>query len=109
MIDAKTALKMTEEVRQKRKNKAVWENIEKQIITKINAGKQVCILEVFSDSSVSKNEIVERLVSLGYSVTENSYNLDEFIEGMEKVAKELGSAAVVKKEPVFVHELIVRW
>ena len=77
MIDAKTALKMTEEVRQKGKNDEVWDKIEKKIISRINAGKQFCEVEVFSDSPISKNEIVERLTSLGYNVTETTYNIDE--------------------------------
>ena len=106
MIDAKTALKMTKEVRQKGRSKDVWDNIEKQIISKINAGKQVCIVEVFSNSLVSKNEIVERLTSLGYKVTETTYNIDELLNEM---GKKSDSSEVVEKEPTFVYELIIRW
>ena len=106
MIDAKTALKMTEEIRQKGRSKDVWDKIEKKIISKINAGKQVCEVEVFSDSPISKNEIVERLTSLGYKVTETTYNLDDLLND---IRKKIGSSEVVEKEPVFVHELVIRW
>lgn len=106
MIDAKTALKMTEEVRQKDRSKDVWDKIEKKIISKINVGKQVCEVEVFSDSPISKNEIVERLTSLGYKVTETTYNLDELLND---IRKKIGSSEVVEKESVFVHELVIRW
>lgn len=106
MIDAKTALKMTEEVRQKGKNDEVWDKIEKKIISRINAGKQFCEVEVFSDSPISKNEIVERLTSLGYNVTETTYNIDELLNEMRK---KIGSSEVVEKELAFVHELVIRW
>ena len=110
MIDAKTALNMTEEVRQKAKSTYIWENIEKQIISKIIAGKQVCIVEVFPDNFVSKNEIVEKLISLGYKVTENTYNLDDLLDDLlDEAEKDIGSSEVIEKEPNFMYELIIRW
>ena len=90
MINAMTALNMTEEAIKFKEN--IWNVIEKKIKKAASAGQRICEYEVYPDSPVSWNKIVSKLEELGY-----------------KVEVDYCNEAELEFEAEYCHNLIITW
>ena len=75
MINAMTALNMTEEAIKFREN--IWNVIDKGIKQRANMGSRTYEYEVYPDSKVSVEDIVSKLESLGFKVRVEEYDESE--------------------------------
>ena len=90
MINAMTALNMTEEAIKFKEN--IWNVLDKKIKQRANSGSRMCEYEVYPDSPVPFEDIVAKLKDLGFKVTVEEY-----------------SEAELDFEVEFCHNLIIEW
>ena len=90
MINAMTALNMTEEAIKFKEN--IWNVIDKGIKQRANAGSRMYEYEVYPDSPIPVEKIVDKLKELGYDVTIEEYSESELDFEVE-----------------FCHNLIITW
>ena len=90
MINATTALNMTEEAIKFKEN--IWNVIDKGVKNQANAGARVYEYEVYPDSPVPVEDIVAKLEELGFDVYVEKY--DE---------------AELDFEVDFCHNVVIRW
>ncbi len=90
MINAMTALNMTEEAIKFKEN--IWNVIDKKIKQRANEGHRMCVYEVYPDSPIPVEDIVSKLEELGFDIYVEKY--DE---------------AELDFEVEFCHEVVIRW
>ena len=90
MINAMTALNMTEEAIKFKEN--IWNVIDMGIKQCANAGYRVYEYEVYPDSPILVEKIVQELKDLGYDVTVEEYG-----------------EAELDFETEFCHNLVITW
>ena len=104
MINAMTALNMTEEAIKFKEN--IWNVIDKKIKQRANEGHRMCVYEVYPDSPIPVKNIVEKLKELGFDVNVKKWkklNFDLYEEVEEYDESDLNT------EVGYCHDIIISW